>query len=290
MFISGSSKVLLLPKAMTHLTGRYLSYQIWPLFFNEFLEFRSSLPEIGDEHRYISLTEEYLSIGGFPRVVLEKDPELRTRLLMEYFDSIVFKDIAAVHEVRDIRTLRELAAFLITSSSKPVSLNKLKKTFKLSVDTLREYISYIEESHLIEEIPVASLSQNERIYNPKKYYVLDTGMRTALTGEKEIGPRAETALHLELRHLNLTVGYWKQIYEIDFILQGKTPIALESKYKDELTSKDLKPLKKWLKTEKNGKGVVITRNLEGEIELEGNIIRTIPLWKVLLDSKILMEL
>jgi len=287
MFISGSSKVLLIPKAMTHLTGRYLTYQIWPLFFREFLDFRNSLPEAGDEHRYVSLVEEYLSIGGFPRVVLEENVELRGRLLREYFDSILFKDIAAIHEIRDIRTLRELAAFLITSSGKPISFNKLKNTFKLSLDTIREYISYIEESHLIEELPVSSPSRNERVYNPKKYYVLDPGMRFALTGEKEIGSRAETALLLQLKQLGYDIGYWKKIYEVDFILQRKPLIALESKYKDDLTSKDLKSLGKWLKTENDGKAVIVTRNLEEIIEEDGYIITAVPLWKVLLDPTVI---
>ena len=287
MFISGSSKVLLIPKAMTHLTGRYLAYQIWPLFFREFLDFRNSLPEPGDEHRYVSLVEEYLSIGGFPRVALEENVELRGRLLREYFDSILFKDIVAIHEIRDIRTLRELAAFLITSSGKPVSFNKMKNTFNLSLDTIREYISYIEESHLIEELPVASRSHNERVYNPKKYYVLDPGMRSAMTGEKEIGSRAETALLLQLKQLDCNIGYWKQIYEVDFILQRKPLIALESKYKDDLAPKDLKSLRKWLKTENNGKAIIVTRNLEDKIEQNGFIITAVPLWKVLLDPEII---
>ncbi len=288
MFISGSSKALLLPKAMTHLSGRYLTYNIWPLFFPEFLDFRKSEPEPGDEHRYVSLAEEYLSTGGFPRIVLEKNVEFRGRLMREYFDGIVFKDIAAVHEIRDIRTLRDLAAFLVTSSGKPVSFNKLKKSFKLSIDTIREYISYIEESHLIEELPVASRSKNERVYNPKKYYVLDPGMRTALTGEKETGPRAETALHLHLKQLKLPLGYWKQVHEVDFIIQGKPLIAVECKYKNEITKKDLKSLEKWLAKEKKGKGIIVTRDLEETIELGKNTVRALPLWKVLLDPKILL--
>ena len=287
IFLSGSSKVLLLPGAMTHLTGRYLSYGIWPLTFPEFLKFRNAVPGPGDHHMYVSLAEDYLSVGGFPRVVLERDGQLRRKILLEYFDSILFADIAAVHEIRDLRSLRELAAFLVTSSGKPVSLSKMKKTFKLSLDTIREYISYIEESHIIDEIPVASPSRNERIYNPRKYYVLDTGMRTALTGEKEMGTRAETALHLLFSQCGHEVGYWKQIHEIDFILQGNESTAVESKYKDVLAPKDILPMKKWLHAEKNGRGYIVTRNLEDDIELDGMHVKAVPLWKMLLDPEMI---
>ena len=112
-------------------------------------------------------------------------------------------------------------------------------------------------------------------------------MRFALTGEKEIGSRAETALLLQLKQLGYDIGYWKKIYEVDFILQRKPLIALESKYKDDLTSKDLKSLGKWLKTENDGKAVIVTRNLEEIIEEDGYIITAVPLWKVLLDPTVI---
>ncbi len=289
LFISGSSKALLIPEAMTHLTGRTLITNVWPLNFNEFLNFRKARPMPGDEHRYVSLAEDYLNTGGFPRVVLEESYEIKTRLLKEYFDSIVFKDIAAIHQIRDIRTLQELAAFIISSSGKPTSFNKLKNTFKLSLDTIREYISYLEESHLIEGLSISSRSMNERIYNPKKYYVLDPGMRTALTGTKEIGPRVETVVYLHLKQLGLKLGYWKQIHEVDFVIDMKPPIAIECKYKSVIKPKDLKSLTKWLGSTKKGRSFIITKNLEEAIEVTQGTIDAIPLWKLLLNPKMVLE-
>lgn len=286
--ISGSSKTLLLPEAMTHLTGRYSITNVWPLDFSEFIFFRNAKPEPGDEHRYVSLAEDYLSTGGFPRVVLEDKAELRIQLLKDYFDSIVFKDIAVVHQVRDIRTLQELAAFIIFSSGKPTSLNKLKNTFRLSLDTIREYISHLEESHLVEGVSIASRSMNERIYNPKKYYVLDPGMRAALTGMKEIGPRVETAVYLHLRQLGLTLGYWKRIHEVDFILDAKPPIAIECKYKSDIKPKDLRSLGKWMDGVKGGRSFIITKNLDERLSSAEGTVMAIPLWKFLLDPGIVL--
>ncbi len=282
--VSGSSSALLSAGSMTHLTGRHLTVTVYPLSFREFLEFRGVRVRKGDERIYNKYLEEYLRTGGFPRVVLEENPLLRERILLEYFDDIIFRDVVSVYKVRDISSLRSAALLLLHSIGRPLSINKMKKLLGISLSTAKEYVSMLESSYLFFSVPFSSGKVNERVYNPKKYYAIDTGLVNALVPRASIGSLAENAVAVNLKRRGAEFGYWKDVVEVDFIV-GNT--AVEVKYKDISGIGGLYGMRKALKNGRADKGMGILRDRMGSKDIaEGESrIDLINMYEFLLDDR-----
>ena len=145
--VSGSSASLLSKELSTLLTGRNLSFVIKPLSYSEVLTFDKN-----------TSLQEYFQFGGFPEVVLEKSKEKKLKVLQQYFEDIVHKDIIDRHEIRNTKQLLNLARYLISVSGAKVSVNKLSKTFGISKDAISNYINYMIDAYLLFEVPFFSFS------------------------------------------------------------------------------------------------------------------------------------
>ena len=113
IIVTGSSSQLLSQELGTLLTGRHLVFEVLPLNFTEILQFRGiTLPnqpfpqQAPAEIQYVLV--DYLNWGGFPRIILTEQEHLRERLLIRYFEDIIYKDIIMRHKIRDVHTLRNL--------------------------------------------------------------------------------------------------------------------------------------------------------------------------------------
>jgi predicted AAA+ superfamily ATPase len=210
IFVTGSSAKLLSSEFSTTLGGRGLGFLVLPFSFKEFRKVhpRSSL-------------SEYLETGGYPAVVLEKNPEKRVRMLEEYFDSAITRDISARYEVRDVPTLRTLAIYVLTNSGKLFSYNKLRAMTGLSFDAIKMYLSYLEDAFIAFHIPAFSYSLKKAMEKPRRYYAYDTGMQAAITKSfsSDFGRRTENAVAIELLRSGKEVQYYSNDFEVDFIVK-----------------------------------------------------------------------
>ena len=132
IFLTGSSARMLSREIGSKLTGRHVSFEIYPLSFREFLRFNDI--EISSEADYAvrkavvrNMLLEYMRHGGFPEVVLKKEATDKLLLLKSYFEDIVFRDVAARHEIRDTSNLMNLAVYLFTNIARKTSVNLLGK-------------------------------------------------------------------------------------------------------------------------------------------------------------------
>jgi len=281
--VSGSSTTILRPDIATYLTGRNHRIDVWPLSFREYVDFRGK-PERDEGYMYSRYLEDYMFTGGYPEAVLESDPTLRSMFLRSYFEDMIDRDVVRVYGVREVRALRELAAHVIENSSQIVSLNKLSNILKVPLSSLSKYMSFLESAYLFFAVEYHSGSINERRYNPKKYYAIDTGVKFALTGKKNLGSMAENLLFLHLYKKYGDVYYWKDKHEVDFIMD-KGQRVIECKYHDQIDGTILKGLCKYIEKNDPEKVSVISKSLEDEMELFGRIIEIIPLWKYLMRSE-----
>ncbi len=126
IFVTGSSAQLMSREFATLLTGRHLSFSVLPLNFAEFLRFNNtSIPD--KVYSYKAPAEisyaltRYITWGGYPRIALlntQNDQDtIKRRLLLEYFDDTLFKDVALRHKIRDLTLLRNLAIHLLGQSA-----------------------------------------------------------------------------------------------------------------------------------------------------------------------------
>lgn len=293
LFIAGSNSKLLSKEIATSLRGRTLTFNIFPLSFIEFLGFnqiRLDKNIIYSKERYKikKLFEKYLSLGGFPEVVLEKN-HLELKILNNYFEIMIYRDIVERFSVRNTVLLKALSKFLLTNISKQFSINayfnSLKETIPVSKETIFEYASYLEEANMIFFMPLFSYSLKKQQANPKKAYCIDNGLRNAVSFKfsNDEGRLAENLVFIELRRREKEGYYWKNKGEVDFIIknEGKSLTAINVSYTDEIDKREINSLLEFKKEFKKAKELII---LTKDTEKRENGIEFIPLWRWLLGS------
>lgn len=296
LLITGSNAKLLSRELATHLTGRHISVELFPFSFKEYLDAVGF--DIKDEYIeeeigiILNYLKRYMEIGGFPEVVVKGYDH---KYLQTLFDSIILKDVVQRHNVRYADDLYNLAKFLMSSFSNEISYTKLKNTLNFrSVNTVQNYVRYLEDTYLIFHLDMFSFKQREQIKSPKKMYVIDTGMANAVSFKfsEDIGNMMENTVAVELLRQKsnsisrIEVYYWKdtQHREIDFVIKEGPDISqlIQVCY----NINDLKTRERELRSlvgaakELNCNNLlVITWDYDNTEEYNGNSIRYVPLWK-----------
>ncbi|MBM4270661.1 MAG: ATP-binding protein [Deltaproteobacteria bacterium] len=282
IFCSGSSSSLIARQG-GKLTGRQIISTVYPLSFSEFLMFRGGRPNLSEDYKYETLVAEYLDVGGYPEHVLHPSQQYMTNLL----DDILARDLIRNYPIKKPYALRDLIRLIAASTGSRISFNKLSKILGLSLDTVKDYVSYLEEAFLLQSVEKWSASHSERIYAQKKIYLCDNGIRTLLIGPGDDGSKAETAVFMELKRNSISCGYYAESErEVDFITGSyKAPLPVEAKYVVNLDWKDkrLTGLRLFLRRfPKTKKIFLVTMSFEGESTLDNAKIMAVPLWKFLL--------
>jgi len=210
IFVTGSSAKLLSSEFSTTLGGRGLGFLVLPFSFKEF---KRVYPK--------SSLKDYMQTGGYPAVLLEKSPEKRVRMLEEYFDSAITRDISARYEVRDVPMLRNLAVYVLTNSGKLFSYNKLRSMTGLSFDAIKTYLSYLEDAFVVFNVPAFSYSLKKAFEKPRRYYAYDTGLQTAISKSfsSDLGRKVENLVAIELLRSRKEVQYYLNDFEVDFVVK-----------------------------------------------------------------------
>lgn len=305
IFISGSSSKLLSKEIATSLRGRSLSYLVLPLSFLEFLNLRgfeaSKIISSSEKNKMLSLFNEYIAYGGFPEVVLEKDKDTKMKILENYLELVVYKDLVERYKIRDSFIIKWLIKSISSCYSKELSINKTYLTLKsqgrqISKDDLYNYASLISDSFFIFYLPKFSWSvRKNSILN--KAYLCDVGYANFIELDKDRGKRLENLVFLELwkkKKPLAEVSYYKdsQGYEADFVIQEGTKVKqiIQACYDIknlETKEREIRALLKASKELNCKELLVITEDYEAEEEAEWfglkGKIKFIPFWKWVLD-------
>jgi predicted AAA+ superfamily ATPase len=176
--------------------------------------------------------------------------------------------------------LRQIAVFLAAAVGTPTSVNRMRNTFRLSADTIAGYIDALCSAYLFFPCRFFSRSVNERVYNPRKNYMIDPGMRSAVLGTTNLGTDMENLLALHY-HKNTDIWYWKSGVEVDFVI-GDGEAALESKYKNRIAAEDIRGGLMFAREHGLERLYVATEELGEVREIEGIQVHLIPSTHILL--------
>ncbi|MDR3240586.1 MAG: ATP-binding protein [Lactobacillaceae bacterium] len=221
--VTGSNAQLLAGEYATLLTGRFVSIEVYPLSFKEFLDFKQI--ETNDTRKIIEMFMEYRQYGGFPAVVLA-DQRLKDTILSGIFDSILLNDVGQHHAVKDVTTLQAISRFLMFNVGQIISVNKISNTltsagFKVSVPTVARYLDSLKDSFLFYIASRYDIRGKEYLKNKPKYFVADTGLRNIALGKfgENRGSELENIVYIELkrRGYKVDVGQLVNDTEVDFI-------------------------------------------------------------------------
>ena len=225
--ITGSNSSMLSGEIASTLSGRYLSVEVSPLSFLEFLEFRqikisTKLDFVNKKIELSRAFEEFIKYGGFPKV-LEYDAKEKKELLSTYKDSILLKDIVARYKLKNFTTLEEIASYLLANTGIIQSTSKIKNNFKISFDMASDYVEYLKNAYMIYEVKKFDYSLKKQNLNDRKYYGADLGLANLyrVGNLQHRGDDLETIVYLELLRRGYKVYYYKTSsnQEIDFLLE-----------------------------------------------------------------------
>lgn len=292
IIVTGSNANLLSSELASHLTGRFVSFSLHPLSFNEYLRFKKAplerLPVLGTKARsgIYSLFSGYLKHGGiFDYYKFGGD------FLRELFSSLISKDIIARYKVKYPGQLEELAMLLVNYFGSKLSINKVGKTINIkSPHTTKEYLKYLENSFLVFTLNKFSYKVKEQLSTLKKVYIADNGLINALafkvSGNR--GRLLENLAAIELKRRGLRDGfevfYWDNYnVECDFIIKKgrKITAAYQVCYDLNIKNRDreINGLTSALKEFDLKQGFILTDSLEEEIKSNGFKIKIMPAWK-----------
>jgi len=290
--VSGSCSYLLKREYSTLLTGRNLTFEVFPLSFDEFLLFNDIqldrklvLKGVISEKDKIILDKsliKYLNQGGFPEIALSKDT-LKNKVIEQYFDDIIYKDIIDRYNLNSHK-VRDFAIMLMTNFTRQMSLRAVRGSLGLSYDSIKGYLSYFKESYMFFSIDHFSYSFKGQKTLPSKVYCIDNGLRNSVSFKfsKDEGKLAENLVFLELRRMYKDIYYWAGKNELDFVVKGKDNalVGINVSFTDDIDEREIKAMVEFKRTfNKATDLIIITKNIEKKDEG----ISYIPLWKWLLE-------
>ncbi|HNQ83368.1 MAG TPA: ATP-binding protein [Bacteroidales bacterium] len=282
IIITGSNASLLSRELGTKLTGRHLTYELFPFSYAEFLVYKKASPGIDS-------FSDYFITGGFPEYIKHSNPEILQQLLRD----ILNRDIIVRHGLKNSTLVGKLATFLMTNAGKKFSYNSLMKTFETgSANTIIDYVSYFEDSYLLLTIPSFSYSIKDQIRNPKKIYSIDHGMArvNSLSFSKDEGRILENMVFLHLRRKWKKIYYYSVKSECDFVVfdRDKVEMVVQVCYElsDDNMAREISGLKEALDFFQLKTGFLISYNQEDVIEDGERKIIVMPAWKWMMEGKL----
>ena len=240
--LTGSSSYYLKHFFSESMAGRKVVYEMLPLGFGEFLDFRgvpyrrrSALEDMRFDpyefERLKSYYDEFVNFGGLPDVVLEARQETKREILNDIFSSYINIDVRTMADFQKIGELQQLLKVLALRMGNKLDHTKLSQVVGISRPTLAEYLEFLEKTYVIYRLP-AYAGPDKAAALGKKLYFRDNGIASILAQPGE-GALFENAV------FNQLVGYGDLAYlskgneyEVDFVLTlpGEQPVGLEVKY------------------------------------------------------------
>ena len=225
IYLTGSNSKLLSGELATLLAGRYVSFEVLPFTFSEFVNLYQSLNLSIQE-----LFQLYIKIGGMPPLhYFNGEEEPSFRYLNDIYNTVVVKDILEYNSIRDVDVFNRILLFCLDNIGQSFSANSLRKYFvsenrKVSVDTILNYLNFCQAAYLLKKVPRYDSVGKKLLTVEEKYYVTDHGFRQAVgfSNVASIERILENIVYIEL----LSRGFQVQVgrinnQEIDFIATRK---------------------------------------------------------------------
>ncbi len=225
LIITGSNANMLSSEMATVLTGRYLQIEMLPFSLDETMRWKNISPDREEQAaQAIVLADDYMRNGGYPETIPARG--ITKSYLSTLFDSILLKDVAQRHNVRNTTDLYNLATYLLSNFCNPISANELAGELGLSsVATTKKFCDYLNEPYLFFYLP--RFNNKLKLMNkaPKKVYVVDNGFvqSTAFNLSENLGRLLENQVFVELLRRGYIPGQTLFYYrtrndkEIDFV-------------------------------------------------------------------------
>lgn len=225
IYVTGSNSRMMSSEIATYLTGRYISFRIFPLSFEEYLTFRKEYTELKDVHTELA---DYIRLGGFPATHLRaySQDEVYT-IVHDIYNSTIFSDIVRRNQIRKVDQLERVVKYTFsnvgnTFSAKSISDYLKSEHRKIDNETVYSYLEKLEKAYLLHRCSRYDLQGKEILKTQEKFYLADTSLRYSVLGydQDSVAFSLENVVYLELSRRGYDVNIGKTSDgEIDFIAQ-----------------------------------------------------------------------
>ncbi len=288
LIITGSNANMLSSEMATVLTGRYLQIEMLPFSLDETMRWKNISPDREEQAaQAIVLADDYMRNGGYPETIPARG--ITKSYLSTLFDSILLKDVAQRHNVRNTTDLYNLATYLLSNFCNPISANELAGELGLSsVATTKKFCDYLNEPYLFFYLP--RFNNKLKLMNkaPKKVYVVDNGFvqSTAFNLSENLGRLLENQVFVELLRRGYIPGQTLFYYrtrndkEIDFVTRKSAKVEQLIQVCYDMTSertrkRELAALVEAAEELRCDNLLVITNSQEEQIEWKDRLISII---------------
>jgi predicted AAA+ superfamily ATPase len=269
--VTGSNASLLGRELGAKLTGRHLSFEVFPFSYGEYLAYTR-------QPRGAASLTSFLQDGGFPAFLRERDP----RLLQELLRDIVQRDITIRHGLRETRHVMNLVLFLFANTGQPLSLQGLTKGLGIStVGQTSRYLEFLQDAYLLFAVPKFSTSFKQRVVAPNKYYAVDNGLRRVNSPQltPDLGHRLENAVFLALRRRGEDVTYAseKHVWECDFVTKSEA-IQVCAQLTPHNRAREIGGALHAASLPGKRRPLVLTLDQRDRVTVDGMTVEIVPVW------------
>ena len=223
VYVTGSNSRMMSSEISTYLTGRYVSFRIYPLSFSEYLDFRKTYAGIDDIYKEFS---RYVKMGGFPALQLQEySLDSAYTVVRDIYNSTIFTDIIKRNQIRKVDQLERVVKYTFSNVGQTFSALTLSKYLKsqnrqMDTETVYSYLNKLESAYILHRCSRYDIKGKEILKTQEKFYLADPAFRFSVLGydEDAVASMLENIVYLELRHRGYDVFVGKlDTTEIDFV-------------------------------------------------------------------------
>lgn len=304
--VSGSGSVELKEKIHESLAGRKQVFELSTVNFLEFVNYKTGykyetkLSDFFDLEKEETqrLLEEYLTFGGYPRVILEETVEEKRKIIAELYQSYLERDISMLLGVQKTESFTALVRLMAAQVGSLVNVAELSDTLHISAATVNDYLWYMQKTFLLDKVTPYFKNIRKEITKSPIYYFHDLGMRNYALGifgtvpiVSEMGFLFQNFVYYlikaKIQNTANQIHFWRTTdkAEVDFVLDKVSDLVpIEVKYKKIKSMTTTRSFLNFLDKYKPKMGYVVHIGDGAEREIDKMRIRCLPYWQFLTEE------
>ena len=246
IYITGSNSRMMSSEISTYLTGRYITFHIYTLSFEEYLTFKKSYTTLKDLKQEFS---QYVRLGGFPATHLQdySQDEVYT-IVKDIYNSTIFSDIVRRNQVKKIDQLERVVKYTFNNVGSKYTAKSISNYFKseqrkIDNETVYSYLKKLQKAYILHKCSRYDLQGKDILKTQEKFYLADVSLRYSVLGYTvdSVASSLENIVYLELKRRGYDVSIGKiKDKEIDFVAtkqNEKIYVQVTQEIKSEKTQK-----------------------------------------------------
>lgn len=300
--VSGSESLELKEKIHESLMGRKRLFEMTPVGFDEFVNFKTDYRYENklkqffatEEELTKNFLEEYLNFGGYPKIILAKKNSEKLIMINEIYRSYIDKDISNLLEIKNLEAFNSLIKLLASQIGGLINYSKIADALDVSTQTIKNYIWYAQKTFIIQKITPYFKNKRKEITKSPNIYFYDLGLRNfSVDVFGNLNRIDETGfvfqnfilniLKEKLRLKNITIHFWrtKDMAEVDFVIElGKDIIPIEVKYKNFKQPVVERSLRNFINKYHPRQALIINKNFKHILNINKTKVEFVRFWEI----------